>query len=289
MLAKQEIRRYIGAERVWVGKYKNSHNVLHWHYACELLFVEYGEIDVFCDSETYTLKKGDAFFIDSGEMHYMHAKKETVLIVTMFENDIIKKITENNKLVTPLLSHDYDIPLIYERMVLELMQKKPYFNCVVESEILNLAVNIFRCEKLEKRKRNAADSAQSFKDLLADVNERYAYYTFEDACKFMGFSDAYFSKFFKKIAGMTFSQYLNRVKTEKAILFLRKNDGTTVTEIALSCGFNTIRNFNRIFKEFTGYTPKTLPKDFTLDEKFIYSVNGEFNPTSNETTLLTEH
>lgn len=289
MLAKQEVRRYLGAERVWVGKYKNSHNVLHWHYACELLLVEYGEIDVFCGNETYTLKKGQAFFIDSGEMHYMHARVETVLIVIMFENDIIKSVIENDKLIIPLLLSDYNIAQTYERIVLELMQKKPYFNSVVESEILNLAVNIFRNEKLERRKKNSADTAQSFKDLLADINERYAYYTFEDACKFMEFSDAYFSKFFKKIAGMTFSQYLNRVKIEKAIILLRRNDGLTVTEIALSCGFNTIRNFNRIFKEITGYTPKTLPTDFTLDEKFIYAVSGGFNPTSDETTLLIEH
>lgn len=288
MLAKQEKRRYLGAERVWIGKYKNSHNVLHWHYACELLFVEYGEIDVFCQNKTYTLKKGDAFFIDSGEMHYMHAKVETVLIVAMFENDIIKCVTENYKLVEPKLSNSYNVNDVYIKIVDELAQKKPYYNAVIESEILNLIIKIYRNENLEKRK-SGGDTAQSFKDLLADINERFAYYTFEDACNFMRFSDAYFSKFFKKIAGMTFSQYLNRVKIEKSIEMLRKDANVSITEVAIACGFNTIRNFNRIFKELTGYTPKMLPSDFSLDEKFKYAVTGEFNPTSNETTLLTEH
>lgn len=77
---------------------------------------------------------------------------------------------------------------------------------------------------------------------------------------------------------MTFSQYLNRVKVEEAVRLLRENKGLPVTEIAFRCGFNTIRNFNRIFKEVTGCTPRSLPKTYVPDEKFIYSVSGDFRP-----------
>lgn len=31
MLAKYEIRTYVGSEHIWVGKYKNLHNISHWH------------------------------------------------------------------------------------------------------------------------------------------------------------------------------------------------------------------------------------------------------------------
>lgn len=75
MLAKQETRRYAGGARVWAGKYQNSHNVLHWHYACELLYVERGDIEVFCGEESYLLHEGQAFFIDSGEVH-IHAREK---------------------------------------------------------------------------------------------------------------------------------------------------------------------------------------------------------------------
>lgn len=287
MLAKQETRRYAAAERVWIGKYKNSHNVLHWHYACELLYVESGTIEVFCGEKTYLLTKSDAFFIDSGEVHYMHAQEGTVLIVMMFENDVIKKLTENKKPASPRLSRGYDIPVIYERLAEELTEKKPFYNAAAENEIFSLFLKIFREEILETRK-TYSDTAQAFKDLLSDINENYADYTFSDAARFMGFSEAYFSKYFKKIAGMTFSQYLNRVKTEKAIALLQQKNAFSITQIAIQCGFNTIRNFNRIFKDVTGYTPKSLPHNYSLEENFIYAVNREFNPTSNETTLLTE-
>ena len=288
MLAKQETRRYAGGARVWAGKYQNSHNVLHWHYACELLYVERGDIEVFCGEESYLLHEGQAFFIDSGEVHYMHAKNQTVLIVMTFENEIVKPVCEMRRLLCPLLCGDYKIPETYARISEELREKRPFYNAAAENEILALAIRIFRGERTAERKMSSG-TVQSFKDLLADINERYAFYTFTDAANFMGFSEAYFSKFFKKIAGMTFSQYLNRVKVEEAVRLLRENKGLPVTEIAFRCGFNTIRNFNRIFKKVTGCTPRSRPKTYVPDEKFIYSVSGDFDPTSRETTLLTEH
>lgn len=288
MLAKQETRRYAGAERLWVGKYKNSHNVPHWHYACELLYVEQGKIEVFCGKESFLLTEGQSFLIDGGEVHCMHAKTETVLIVMMFENDVISEISANRKLLSPLLSDDYDIPAVYGRIVAELTEKKPFFNAAAECEIRLLAIRIYRQEPTEER-RKSNDAVQSFKDLLTDINKRYADYTFSEAAAFMGFSEAYFSKFFKKLAGMTFSQYLNRVKAEEAIRLLRENGSLPVTQVAMRCGFNTIRNFNRIFKEVTGFTPKNLPEDYAPCDRFIFSVGESFNPTLQETTLLSEH
>ena len=197
MLAKQETRRYAGGARVWAGKYQNSHNVLHWHYACELLYVERGDIEVFCGEESYLLHEGQAFFIDSGEVHYMHAKNQTVLIVMTFENEIVKPVCEMRRLLCPLLCGDYKIPETYARVSDELREKRPFYNAAAENEILALAIRIFRGERTAERKMSSG-TVQSFKDLLADINERYAFYTFTDAANFMGFSEAYFSKFFKK-------------------------------------------------------------------------------------------
>ena len=41
---------------------------------------------------------------------------------------------------------------------------------------------------------------------------------------------------------------------ERAASQLRST-GKKITDVALSCGFNNIRTFNRVFKEITGYTP----------------------------------
>jgi AraC-like DNA-binding protein len=58
-----------------------------------------------------------------------------------------------------------------------------------------------------------------------------------------------------------------------------------VTELAHGCGFSTVRNFNRVFKLVTGYTPRTLPKEFIVDRGLRMSGQG-FDPTDEQSVLI---
>lgn len=287
MLAKHEVWKYQGAERVWVGKYKNSHNLPHWHYDCELLYVEEGEIDVFCEKKNYRLTRGDALFVASGQVHYMHARPDTVLEVFVFDYNIIKPFSDGLIPVSPKLEGDYDLPGRYERLRRILTGKQPFCDAEAECEIARLVIDVFRGEELTKRPE-AGTTVQAFKRLLGEIAEKYEFYTFEDAAGFMGMSPAYFSRFFHNAAGMTFSQYLNYVRVENAVHLLRSDKNLQMTEIAIRCGFSTIRNFNRTFKELTGFSPRRLPEGYTLDDKFSYSgAEGEScDPTLTDCELI---
>ena len=46
MLANFEKRAYNGTERVWTGRYRNLHNLPHWHLENELICVEQGQVTV---------------------------------------------------------------------------------------------------------------------------------------------------------------------------------------------------------------------------------------------------
>ena len=79
---------------------------------------------------------------------------------------------------------------------------------------------------------------------------------------------------------MTFSQYLNIIRLEKAIQLLNHNtENLSITQIASSCGFDTIRHFNRVFKDFTGLSPRQLPENYVLSSHSIRSMKKNFNPT----------
>ncbi len=97
--------------------------------------------------------------------------------------------------------------------------------------------------------------------LLTLIDEEFEFFTLDKASEFMNMNTAYFSRLFHKLMGMTFTQYLNYIKVLNAVNLLQSNANITVTEVSERCGFDTIRNFNRIFKIFTGYTPKNLPKN----------------------------
>ena len=88
---------------------------------------------------------------------------------------------------------------------------------------------------------------------------------------------------------MTFSRYLNTVRVEKAIFLLRDTrHPLPVTSIASQCGFDTIRHFNRVFKEITGTNPKRLPPDFVLEARPNPVQESSFNPTLTSSELLAE-
>jgi AraC-like DNA-binding protein len=97
---------------------------------------------------------------------------------------------------------------------------------------------------------------------------------------------SYLSRYFKKMSGMTFSQYLNTVKIEKAVRILSSERSISITDLMMKCGFNTIRNFNRTFKEITGYSPKKLPGSFSLNIRSLPTVQDTFDPTLDNSILL---
>jgi AraC-like DNA-binding protein/ligand-binding sensor protein len=78
-----------------------------------------------------------------------------------------------------------------------------------------------------------------------------------------GMSSYYFCKMFKKATGVNFTNYLARVRVEKAKSLLL-NPNARVSEVAFDAGFTSITNFNRTFKQLVGQSPshyrEALPK-----------------------------
>jgi AraC-like DNA-binding protein len=64
----------------------------------------------------------------------------------------------------------------------------------------------------------------------------------------------YFCKVFKKATGMTFTDYLARVRVEK-IKNLLLNPHKRVSEAAYEAGFQSLSQFNRVFRRITGEAP----------------------------------
>jgi AraC-like DNA-binding protein len=67
-------------------------------------------------------------------------------------------------------------------------------------------------------------------------------------------SKFYFCKMFKKATGIHFTDYLSRVRTERAKNLLL-NPNLRVSEIAYEVGFQSLTHFNRVFKRILGRSP----------------------------------
>jgi AraC-like DNA-binding protein/ligand-binding sensor protein len=70
----------------------------------------------------------------------------------------------------------------------------------------------------------------------------------------MHVSTFYFCKMFKKATGLTFTDYLSRVRVEKAKTLLL-NPHLRISEIAYDVGFQSLTHFNRMFRKIVGESP----------------------------------
>ncbi len=63
-----------------------------------------------------------------------------------------------------------------------------------------------------------------------------------------------FSRSFRRDNGMTFREYLLRVRVAKAQEFLRQPDAS-VSQVAFAVGFNDLSRFAQVFRRYTGVSP----------------------------------
>lgn len=70
----------------------------------------------------------------------------------------------------------------------------------------------------------------------------------------VGVSRFYFCKLFKRATGMTLTEYVTRVRLEKAKTLL-VDPALRITEVAFAAGFGSIPQFNSVFKQHVGMAP----------------------------------
>lgn len=288
MLAKFEKRAYAGNEHVWVGKYRNLHNISHWHMEHELIACREGSAQVMLDDTMFNITQQQCIFCHSGRVHYISASPDSLLLVCLFNEKMYDPITSPFALENPVFEDRYGILPKLSEIRHELQNQPIFFECRTEAMIGEILVDIFRGEPLRKAQWQFSDVITRYKQLLNYIDLKYEHITYQNAVQFMNMSDAYFSRYFKRQAGMTFSQYLNVVRIEKAVQLLDSAPTMKITDVMLRCGFNTIRSFNRVFRAVTGFTPTTLPPGYVLNTRSVPTIQGSFDPTLSDAELLNE-
>jgi AraC-like DNA-binding protein len=90
-----------------------------------------------------------------------------------------------------------------------------------------------------------------------------AHIALNDVARAVNMSTFYFCKTFKKATGLTFTDYLSRLRIEKARELLVKPN-VRISEVAYESGFHSLTHFNRTFHRLLGESPSeyraALPK-----------------------------
>jgi AraC-like DNA-binding protein len=80
-----------------------------------------------------------------------------------------------------------------------------------------------------------------------------------DVAAELGMSESRFSRFFRRATGNNFTDFVNRVRINRACQLLMETEWQ-ITHICFEVGFNNVANFNRRFLEIKGMTPSEFRK-----------------------------
>lgn len=77
------------------------------------------------------------------------------------------------------------------------------------------------------------------------------------AASAVGLGPSSFSRFFKRMTGRTFVNYLHEVRIADACRRLTHTD-RPITDVCFDCGFENLSHFNRIFRRLRGTSPRAF-------------------------------
>lgn len=77
----------------------------------------------------------------------------------------------------------------------------------------------------------------------------------EDVASVACFSPYHFHRIFQGMMGETLASFIKRIRLERSVYLLSHRPGTSLTDIALSCGFSSSSDFSRSFRAHYGVSP----------------------------------
>ncbi|MBN2803209.1 MAG: helix-turn-helix domain-containing protein [Deltaproteobacteria bacterium] len=108
------------------------------------------------------------------------------------------------------------------------------------------------------------ESEQSFNRVLSYIHKNWeSQIQLNDLAKECAMSPSTFQRFFKRVTGRSFIDYLNVIKISKACELLQ-DDRYNILEISYKAGFRNLSFFNRKFKELKGMTPKNFRAQYQI-------------------------
>lgn len=242
----------------------------HHHRDCEFLFVLKGQVAVHTSVGETLLRADDVFFIHGSELHLTRETAEANLLVALqvdtalalrLDPDFTRRRFEFN-LLARKFPNDPRIRAvrgILAETLWEMRLRRPAYRFQVESLVLRLLTVLVR--EVPSALTNAPRVEED--DALGQRLARIVAYLEAHSSDELSSSEvaaaeevsvSYLARLFKERLGSTFSDYLNLLRARKSLPLLA-NRTATILDVALECGFPSVKSYNLVFKRIHGTTP----------------------------------
>lgn len=229
----------------------NNRTEAHFHNSFEFTFIESGEFTATIHAVNIRLKAGDCILVSPSIVHDLTGKGNDRFFTAVFSADFVMEFFRNTKHVS-----FYKFTL--EKSALNYL--KEYMMYTGTPKIYTLKSCLYAiCSNAVNHSTALRDQDIDSNFLLAVNNyiARHLNQPFmrKDIARALNYEEHYFSDLFNRNFQMGLNQYINLFRFRHACELLTQSNAN-IADIAFESGFSSIRSFNRIFKEFSGKTPK---------------------------------
>ncbi len=272
----------LGDEPYFIAYIKASYPQ-HCHNEVELVYCVSGEVRVTVEEEVYVLKENDILCIDSLSMHQLDIEENASILDIEFGAQFIGAYFQEfakKSFVFPHITHNSSEP--YAFSMLALIQKiyKEYLNSdeasvwamrgylnelftlIMRSVPMTIVKNDRRQKQLERYLR--------IQKVFDYVKNNYSEpISLSEAASLVGYDPNAFCRIFKEITNSSFHQYLNFYRINLAMRLL-VDQNMSIGEIGQQVGIPIAKTFGRVFKTYTGMSPREyrhcMYKEMNADE-----------------------
>lgn len=258
------------------GFHQDYYTPVHWHESVEILYVKSGQLDVGIEENSYILKKDDFIIINARELHRMKPiDLETEYNVLIFPWEMISCQTMDDferKLMGALRGGSVKINHIsanmqYNDQVRQIIKELISDNETQKKRAVHIRTRILLLQLLFTAvDQNELYSTKTKKEL--NLQRQILLYvqmhfteklTLAEMAAEFHMSEKYFSRYFHDNYGITFSEYIKRLRISYAKSLLETSE-MPITEVALNVGFPNVSFFIRTFKDVFGISPAKYRK-----------------------------
>ncbi len=257
----------------------------HWHSEVELCYTFAGHAVHYIDGKVYTEAPGKLLITNSESLHKVISDinvprdgrpAATVLIInyeflrsvipSFREKYFVTEAEENKKEIREIMtefsrygSHDLaaeNLPYCQQLFLMGKLYELLFYLC--RDELM---------DREEIFPVNNEKNIERLRGIMLYVNEHYREPIRQEAvAKKFYFSSAYFSRFFRKNTGMTFKEYLMRVRIRQAREEILQTDHS-ILEVAMNTGFTDARALIHGFREIYDITPYQFRKKMRQEKE----------------------
>lgn len=243
----------------------------HFHDWIEIVYLIHGDLEFQDNNQVRQLKEGEFVVVNPMSIHSTKCLSGNTAILLQIPVTFLEKLVPDIRQYVFSIDYHSKDPRVQTKLreigstlqnlwIAYQFQVEGYqFRCYsLIFELLYILIHSFSYKVNQKELYRNQKNMKRIQFIMEYVTQHYTEaISISEIADKVGLNEIYFSRFFKKSMGITFLEYLYRVRLEKIYTDLLNTD-LNIREICERHGFYNEKVFRRMFRELYGCSPRDV-------------------------------